>query len=194
MYCIAKSRWRLTSGRGTANLALSFGGVHFLVSFIHDLVHRLTLAPSGGPNTEGQYKILQVPGIVPVLHEPGYAPFDDIHVFLGSIGQNHQEFITAISDYSVRTAHRRFEDGGNLEQHKVTRRMAEAGIDLPEAVNIDHQEAEGFVQAVRAAGIFFQHIVQRAPIVDFGQWIAEGLQAQEFTLNRRGYYFAAGAP
>ena len=71
--------------------------------------------------------------------------------------------------------------------------MAKAGVDFAKVIDINHEKAQGLIQTVGPAGIFLEHVVQRTPVVDFGQRVAERLQSQKLALNGRGKDFRARA-
>src|SRR5260370_37560951 len=112
------------------------------VGEIKHFVERHAVHPFRHADTAAHRKVIQNARLIPITQEnlnPGY--YIDGGGRVG-IRQHDQEFIPTVTNGSVRTSDRAFEQRGDFGKHEVAGQVTEPSIDLFEAVHVNEQESE----------------------------------------------------
>ena len=110
--------------------------VHAPVGYIKHFVERLAVAPFRYADTDAHRKVIQSARLIPIVQ----GSLNPVHYMGGAgrvgIRQHDQEFIPTVTNGSVRTSDRAFEQRGDLGKDKVAGQVAESSIDLFKAVHV----------------------------------------------------------
>src|SRR5437868_10726794 len=113
---------------------------------------------------------------VPLHHSALQAIHRDLRFPAVSVRKNGQKFIFSITDENVSGAEVPLEHLRKLEQDAFADHMAEAVIQRPEPVNVNHHQGETAAGALGASHFPAQHFVERSAIEETSQLINPGEQ------------------
>ena len=110
-----------------------------------------------------------------------YRSLDALHDHLClpiGLDENNQELIPTVADNKIRVSHLLNEKLRHRLQDSVAGLMAVGIVDLLEAIDVDHQEADRMVVPLGPADLTLDNLVKVTAVVDVGQRIAHRLITQ----------------